>query len=44
MFGSLRDDVIAAVTIRFRHSLNGKVIRFGGAAGENDLIRLRTDQ
>ena len=42
MLGRGRDDVAAAP--QMRESLHGEVVRFGGARGEDDLVRLDVDR
>ncbi len=44
MLGDLGDDVIALLAIHFRDALDGQVIRFRRAAGEDDFLRRRVDQ
>ena len=44
VLGHLRDDVIALFAVHFRGALDGQVVRFGGAAGEDDFLGRRVDQ
>jgi len=38
------DDVVALVLVELDHALDGEVVGLGGAAGEDDLLRLGVDQ
>ena len=38
------DDVVALFAVHFRGAFERQVVRFGGAAGEDDLLRRRVDQ
>ena len=38
------DDVVALGPVELRHALERQVVRLGGAAGEDDLVRLRADE
>ena len=44
MLGDLRDDVIALFRVHLGDALNGQIVRFGGAAGENNFLRRCADQ
>ena len=44
VLGGRGDDVIAFFGIHLRHALDGEVVGFGGAAGENDFLRGGADQ
>src|SRR5437867_5691151 len=44
MFDSGRDDMSAVWTPGEKHSLNGVVVCFGAAAGENNFIRRATEE
>jgi hypothetical protein len=39
VLGDLGDDVVAALAIHFGHALDGQIVAFGGARGEDDLLR-----
>ena len=42
--GYLRDDVIAAGAMKLGDALDGQIVGFGSAAGEDDLARVGADQ
>src|SRR5215831_10471734 len=44
MLRHLRDDVIAAVAASHRHTLNGKIVAFTSACGENDFVGRTADK
>ncbi len=44
VLGHLRDDVVALLAVHLRDALDRQVVRFGGAAGEDDLLRRGVDQ
>ena len=44
VFGDCRDDVVALLAVHFGDALDGQVVAFGGAGGEDDFFRGRADQ
>ena len=44
VFGHLRDDVSAVLTIGFRHALERQIVGFGRTACENNLLRMGVDE
>ncbi len=44
MLGDRRDDVVALFAIHLGDTLDGEVVAFGRARGEDDLFRSRADQ
>ena len=44
VLGDRSDDVVALLAVHLGDALNGEVVTFGGARGEDDLFRGRADQ
>ena len=44
VFGDHRDDVITLLPVHLGDALDGEVVRLGGAAREDDLLRARADE
>ena len=44
VLGHLGDDVVALVLVELDHAPDRQVVRLGGAAGEDDVLRLGADQ
>ena len=44
VLGGRRDDVVALFGIHLGHALDRQIVRFGGAAGEDDLFGGGADQ
>ncbi len=44
VLGGRRDDVVALFGVHLGHALQRQIVRFGGAAGEHDLLGGRPDQ